>query len=165
MQRVLDTAALLTFPMNELNGALCVERQRDELEKLSPQRSMLVESADIEWLQPTQAWVAQARTAASQSGDLPQLSPVDLDLLALAIGCEAVLFTDDYRMQNVLSGLTLPWKPVSNAPSKAVWKWVLKCIGCRKTHPIPENIQLKRDEYHGECPHCGSPCQLKRARS
>ena len=49
MQRVLDTAALLHWPMNQLAGGICAESQRRELSQLSEARSMLIDAADIRW--------------------------------------------------------------------------------------------------------------------
>ena len=49
MQRVLDTAALLHWPMNQLAGGICAESQRRELSQLSEARSMLIDAADRQW--------------------------------------------------------------------------------------------------------------------
>ena len=43
-----------------------------------------------------------AKECAAQSGDLPRLSDVDLDVLALALGLNIPLVTDDYRLQNTM---------------------------------------------------------------
>ena len=47
---VLDTAALLHWPVERLTGGLVSHSQLEELEKLSPQRAMLVQSIELEWL-------------------------------------------------------------------------------------------------------------------
>ena len=47
---VLDTAALLHWPVERLSGGLVSHSQLEELEKLSPQRAMLVQSIELEWL-------------------------------------------------------------------------------------------------------------------
>ena len=42
---VLDTTALLHWPLERLAGGVCCPTQLDELERLSPARRMLVEAA------------------------------------------------------------------------------------------------------------------------
>ena len=100
MERVLDTAALLHWPPNRLAGGVCATSQRQELERLSTARAMLIETADIQWRVPAPASLKDAKSAASTSGDLARLSDVDLDVLALALAYRAVVVTDDYRLQN-----------------------------------------------------------------
>ena len=97
--RVLDTAALLYWPVAELNGGICSTSQQSELEQVSLQRYMLISSLDIDWRVPTPNWIDEAKQQAASSGDLPRLSAVDVDVLALAIGLNMPLYTDDYRMQ------------------------------------------------------------------
>ena len=90
---VLDTAALLHWPVNRLQGGIVANSQLEELRKLSPERAMLVESIDMNWMS---GGLDDATEAASKTGDLPRLSPVDLEILALAISTGETLFTDDY---------------------------------------------------------------------
>ena len=83
--RVLDTAALLHWPVSELTGNVCAVRQQEELERVSPQRWMLVQALDIDWRDVPPNWLNDAKECAADSGDLPRLSDVDLDVLALAL--------------------------------------------------------------------------------
>ena len=101
--RVLDTAALLHWPVDKLVDGICAESQRQEIERLSPQRAMLVFALEIDWRQVSPDWLDMARDTAAKSGDLPRLSDVDVDVLALALGLDMPLFTDDYRLQNVMN--------------------------------------------------------------
>ena len=82
MMRVLDTAALLHWPADKLAGGICAESQRQEIERVSPQRSMLVFALDIDWRQVPTNWLEKAREVAAKSGDLPRLSDVDLDVVS-----------------------------------------------------------------------------------
>ena len=47
---VLDTAALLHWPVERLQGGIVAHSQLEELRKLSPQRAMLLESIEMEWM-------------------------------------------------------------------------------------------------------------------
>ena len=151
---VLDTAALLHWPVNRLVGGIVAHSQLDELRKLSPERAMLVESIDMNWMS---CGLGEATEAASMTGDLPRLSPVDLEILALAILTGEKLFTDDYSLQNVCRSLGHDFESVSNKKSTQQWGWQLRCIGCKAT----KKVESKTEQ---ECEICGSPMKVKRVR-
>ena len=163
--RVLDTAALLHWPVDQLANGVCAISQQAELERVSPQRSLLVQSLDsIEWRDVPPAWLQEAKEAAASSGDLPRLSDVDVDVLALAIALDATLVTDDYRLQNTMQALQRPTKSVGTTGAKQVWRWELRCTGCRATSPVPANVDRSKKGSVAECDVCGSPMNVKRAR-
>ena len=152
---VLDTAALLHWPVERMIGGIVAHSQLEELRRLSPQRAMLIESIDIEWMS---MGTTDAESAAATTGDLPRLSPVDLDILALALATGEILFTDDYSLQNVCRSVNHPFEAVSNKRSRQQWSWELRCIGCRAT----KKADSQREE---ECDICGSPMKVKRSRN
>jgi rRNA maturation endonuclease Nob1 len=164
MERVLDTAALLHWPPARLAGGVCAYSQRSELERLSPARMMLVESADILWRDVPSSAIEQAKTCASTTGDLARLSDVDVDVLALALELKAVLVTDDYRLQNTYRHAGGSIESVVNAPSKQIWIWELRCKGCGATSALPANVSRSKKGSVGECGACGSPMEIKRRR-
>ena len=151
---VLDTAALLHWPVNRLQGGIVAHSQLDELRKLSPERAMLVESIEMNWMS---CGLDEATEAASKTGDLPRLSPVDLEILALAISTGETLFTDDYSLQNVCRSLGHHFEAVSNKKSTQQWGWQLKCIGCKATKKVESQTEQ-------ECDICGSRMKVKRVR-
>ncbi|MBJ63498.1 MAG: hypothetical protein CMB55_05800 [Euryarchaeota archaeon] len=150
---VLDTAALLHWPVERLCGGIVAHSQLEELRKLSNQRAILVESIEIKWMTVD---TKDAEIAASETGDLPRLSPVDLDILALAMATGETLFTDDYSLQNVCRNLGHLFESVSNKVSNEQWIWELRCIGCRATR----KADSKNEEI---CDVCGSVMKVKRA--
>lgn len=152
---VLDTAALLHWPVERMIGGIVAHSQLEELRRLSPQRAMLIESIDIEWMS---MGTNDAESAAATTGDLPRLSPVDLDILALALATGEILFTDDYSLQNVCRSVNHPFEAVSNKRSRQQWSWELRCIGCRAT----KKADSQKEE---ECDICGSPMKVKRSRN
>ena len=93
-------------------------------------------------------WLNLARSAASLSGDLPRLSNVDLDLLALAIGLELPLYTDDYRLQNTMQMAGLETHSVGTQGAKQVWRWELRCTGCGQSKlSQPMLFQANLDQF------------------
>ena len=151
---VLDTAALLHWPAERLQGGIVTHSQLDELRKLSPERAMLVESIEMEWMS---VGTGDAESAAASTGDLPRLSPVDLQILAIALTTGQKLYTDDYSLQNVCRHLNHPFESVSNKRSQEQWSWELRCIGCRATKKADTQSEQ-------ECDICGSPMKVKRSR-
>lgn len=137
-----------------MQNCIVAHSQLEELRKLSPQRAMLVESIDILWMSTD---TSEAEKAASETGDLPRLSPVDLEILAIAIETNQTLFTDDYSLQNVCRSLDHPFQPVSNRKSTQQWSWELRCIGCRATKKADSKTEQ-------ECDICGSVMKVKRSR-
>lgn len=91
---------------------------------------------------------------ARQAGDLARLSPVDLDVLTVALQMGAELHTDDYTMQNVARRLAIPTRSVQTRGIEETYVWSTRCNGCRKflDRPAPE------------CPICGSPTHTVRDR-
>ncbi|HII19190.1 MAG TPA: nucleotide-binding protein [Candidatus Poseidoniaceae archaeon] len=161
---VLDTTALLHWPLERLAGGVCAPSQLDELERLSPARRMLIEAAQLEWMNPTPAQLEHAQSAAAATGDLPRLSTVDVDVLALALGLERVLVTDDYRLQNVAMQAGLEARPLATRGAKQPWSWIWRCTGCRREHAVQSDAARKRDGPGPDCDVCGSPTVMKRAR-
>jgi UPF0271 protein len=164
LMRVLDTAALLHWPVSELTGNVCAVRQQEELERVSPQRWMLIQALDIDWRDVSPNWLHVAKECAAQSGDLPRLSDVDLDVLALALGLGLPLVTDDYRLQNTMKSAGKQTTSVGTVGAKKVWKWELRCTGCRVSTDVPGNVSRSKKGEVGDCDRCGSPLVLKRKR-
>ena len=162
--RVLDTAALLHWPVAELADGICAESQRQEIESLSPQRAMLVFALEIDWRQVSPKWLEMARDEAAKTGDLPRLSDVDVDVLALALGLDLPLFTDDYRLQNVMQSAGKVATSVESEGAKKVWTWELRCTGCRIKTEVPNDVDRSKKGAVKDCDICGSPMMLKKAR-
>ncbi|MGB1432699.1 MAG: NOB1 family endonuclease [Candidatus Poseidoniaceae archaeon] len=161
---VLDTTALLHWPLERLAGGVCCPGQLDELERLSPARRMLVEAAQIEWMNPGPRDLEAAKSAAAATGDLPRLSTVDLEVLALCLGLQRPLVTDDYRLQNVAMKAGIEARPLATRGAREQWSWVWRCTGCGKEHDVSTTVERKRDGPGPDCDICGSPTVMKRAR-
>ena len=148
---VLDTAALLAWPLEMLMAGICAESQLDEVEGLSPSRHMMLESQGPRFEMPNQAAIELATQASQETGDFSGLSRVDLDVLALALSTGHTLVTDDYRLQNICQHREHPWRGVIQEGVREVRKHALVCIGCGA-------MQSGGDA----CPDCGSPLKLTR---
>ena len=162
MVDIADTSALLAWPPERVSSAFAVPSQMVEVEKLSPERAMLYQAQGPQWAQPSTESIAAARSAAATTGDLPGLSGVDIELLALTIEKGGVLHSDDYRLQNVATSAGIEWRAVGQRGISAGWDWELRCTGCRRRTPTAAGKSGEQEA--SECDICGSPQVLKRKR-
>lgn len=155
---ILDTAALLAWPIERISQGVVAVSQLQELENVSLERALLVESLDLKWLSPNSDSIKKAKEAAAKSGDLTKLSSVDVDLIALCFQFDEVIFTDDYRIQNTLSKAGMKWSPVIQKGITGLWVWLQVCTGCGKSIPSEANAK------ESNCTFCGSPLRLKKKK-
>ncbi|MAU85892.1 MAG: hypothetical protein CMA21_04770 [Euryarchaeota archaeon] len=158
---VLDTAALINWPIELLEGGFVVENQRLELSRVSPDRMLSIEAANLIWKSPSRESIDEATKISGETGDLDGLSETDLSLIALVIEVRGHLHTDDYRMQNVCSSSGLNWSPVETVGISETWNWELKCRGCGRVTSGRGRTRFAR-ESPGECEDCGSELKFRR---
>ncbi len=160
---VLDTSALINWPISSLDGGYVLDSQRLEVSRLSPERGMSLDAASLNWVSPTRESIDEATEVAVSTGDLDGLSETDLGLIALVIELGGHLHTDDYRMQNVCSAAGLGWSPVETRGINAIWSWELQCIGCGTVYPTTGKTRAA-SESAGECSRCGSELRVRKKR-
>ena len=161
VQNVLDTAALINWPIESLHEGYVVENQRLELSRFSPERMLSIEAAKLKWMSPSVESLNQAKKISHETGDLDGLSETDLSLLALVIDIKGHLYTDDYRIQNVCSSAGIRWSPVETDGISETWNWELKCRGCGRVTSGRGGTRLAR-ESPGECEDCGSELRFRK---
>ena len=156
---ILDTSALINWPIDALDGGFSVIGQRSEVERIAPERMLSIETAEVNWISPSPESVQESAAIARKTGDLDGLSETDLHLLALAIDLRGHMHTDDYRLQNLCNSVGVSWSPVVSEGIKETWNWEIRCIGCgtlvvgaEKTRPASEEI--------GACAECGSELRV-----
>ncbi len=149
---VLDSVAFLTrrHPQSELLTVPGVEPEL--VNRRSREYHAQLAAAGMQVAMASETARQQVETTAQETGDGGVLSPVDTELLALALERDATLITDDFAMQNVAASLGIAWLPVETAGIAKQLRWRWTCSGCRQ----------KWDDPHGECPTCGS--ELRRTR-
>ncbi|MEE3269975.1 MAG: hypothetical protein VX204_02545 [Candidatus Thermoplasmatota archaeon] len=159
---VLDTAALLAWPVERMRGGLVVPGQRSELLRISPDRELILEAAELIWQIPSEDSLGNARVLAQTTGDIAGLSGVDLEILALAMESNSTLVTDDYRLQNLCELAGIAWSSVATEGIRSMWSWDLRCTGCASIIAAPESTLP--DGNLGNCRECGSELVLRRRR-
>lgn len=161
MDIILDASALLSGKFTSMppgnNRVFVTSRVRDEIGKGEPRRQLeRLLGAGLIVMDPVD--LEPARDAARATGDLPSLSDPDISVIALAIETDdPMVLTDDFRIQNVLSKLKIPFEPageIGDRVIKEVWSWSFRCRGCGRYFDDGDNLP--------DCPICGS--ELKRSR-
>ena len=87
--------------------------------------------------------------AAKKTRDAGVISDTDCELLALALETGAVLYTDDFAIQNVASILDIQTHPILQRKAKRI-HWKYRCTGCGRYF-----------DHDGECLICGSAIKRK----
>tara|TARA_B100000214_G_scaffold116218_1_gene82060 strand:- start:1208 stop:1702 length:495 start_codon:yes stop_codon:yes gene_type:complete len=158
---VLDTSALISWPLSELGGSMIVNSQISELERFSPTRAQIIQSIGLIISEPSRDSISQVSKLALETGDMSGISQTDLSLVALAYSKGAVLVTDDYRMQNLAERLGMEWRAVVMKGISEIWEWELRCVGCGAVFDSLEKPSQKKRDM-GECINCGSSLKLRK---
>ncbi len=160
---VLDTAALISWSIDQMKNCFVLPSQRDELLRIAPEREIIIDAADLIWKTPKNGSMELASKLAIETGDMAGLSNVDLGIMALSLEEKRKLVTDDYRLQNLAQKAGIDWSPVSTKGISELWKWQLKCIACKKIFPTPESPNQKKSDW-GECTDCGTQLKLTKRK-
>ena len=106
-------------------------------------------AAGLRVVSPEPQDVKRVMEAAAISRDTGIFSATDADLVALSLGLEAVLYTDDFAIQNVALVLGVKTNPIQQRKARRV-HWKYRCSGCGKYF-----------DHDGECPICGAAIKRK----
>lgn len=87
--------------------------------------------------------------AAKKSRDFAVISEADCDILALALELDAVIYTDDFAVQNVAGVLGVQTIPIIQRKAKRI-HWKFRCSGCGRYF-----------DHDGDCLICGSVIKRK----
>jgi len=161
---VLDTSALIGWPIERIRGGFVIERQRRELERVAPDKLVILDALDLEWSSPNSDSIEKAREIAVGSGDILGISEVDLHLLALAMELGKSLVTDDYRLQNLCNLAGLDWLAVSTKGIESTWTWEIRCTGCGASVRSAHSDTRALESDLGECRDCGSSLKIARKK-
>jgi len=157
MRYVLDTTALFNakdFPPDF--EIIVPQGVLDELTSWDlSDRVMNLLGVRIQVFSPGTKSRAKIREAAEKTGDIGRLSPIDMEVLALAVEMNSPLISDDYSIQNVAKVLGIKCLPMEQQGIKKVFYWKYKCCGCGKEY----------DRHIKECQICGKELKPFRYKS
>jgi UPF0271 protein len=100
-------------------------------------------------MSPSTESTKKVMAAAKKTRDAGVISETDCELLALALETGAVLYTDDFAIQNVASVLNVQIHSILQRKAKRI-HWKYRCTGCGRYF-----------DHDGECLICGSVIKRK----
>lgn len=106
-------------------------------------------AAGLRVVSPMRQTLERVAAAAGTSRDTGVISATDADLLALALELDAVLYTDDFAIQNVAIVLGVKTHPIQQRKAKRI-HWKYRCSGCGRYC-----------DHDGECMICGAAIKRK----
>ncbi len=155
---VLDTSALLSgreFPGGALYTTSSVLDEMRPGGRMRRKLDFYLETK-IKVREAAPQAIAKVMECAARTGDEARISETDAQVLALAldIGGEAVILTDDYSIQNLAKTLGVKYASMQMKGIKSVFRWEYVCSGCRRKYENPVET----------CPECGSKVGTKRKK-
>lgn len=140
---VLDATAFYQgFPLRANCKCITTELIVEEVSHLKKDLcpiNFLIEAQKISVMRPKGETVSYIRSVATKIGD-SKISPSDISVIALAIDYGGTVVSDDKRVCNLASTLSIPCLNLSNMGIRAVRKWTKYCSVCAKKHSYNENI-------------------------
>jgi endoribonuclease Nob1 len=106
-------------------------------------------AAGLKVISPEPRTLHRVAEAAAISRDTGIISATDAELLAVALDLDAVLYTDDFAIQNVALVLGVKTSPIQQRKAKRV-HWKYRCSGCGRYF-----------DHDGECLICGAAIKRK----
>ena len=80
----------------------------------------LISAGKVKVLMPSGESIQAVREKAVETGELNELSEADIEVLALAYELNAVLFTDDYNLQNIAKTLGIRFKTLKRGIKRVI---------------------------------------------
>ena len=152
--RILDASAFyagVPFQTSKTHfTTILVYEEIKHIKKNQDVLSTLIETNRLKIIEPEESDIKQATDAAKKSGDLPQLSPEDISIIALGIKIKGEIISDDFAVSNVAKNIGLKISPIMTKGIRDVGNWIHYCPGCKKTQ--------KKGK---ECSNCATPLKRK----
>lgn len=131
-KHVLDSSAFIhgfdDFPSVSIKGV------KDELKGESVYKFEAMLGKGMEIISPKRKSIKKVRKEADISGDINDLSEVDLKLIAAAFELDGILVTDDYAMQNVAKSIGIEIATVRHEQIQSELVWKFKCVNCARIY-------------------------------
>ena len=152
--RVLDASAFyagIPFGSNEPN--FITSLVYDEIQHIKKSHDVvqiLIEAKRLTIKDPDTVFLNKVKNAATESGDLINLTNEDISSISLSLQLHAELVTDDFAMSNVAKNLGITINPIMTNGIKTTGTWRYYCPACE--------INFSKTS---QCPNCGTSLKRK----
>ncbi|MCS7363908.1 MAG: ribonuclease VapC [archaeon GB-1867-035] len=158
---ILDSSAIINGynPASSSKKHLISEKTIKEVKDQKSRRILetAISIKKVKIAKASEKSIQKTRKNAEKTGDLKYLSEADIETIAIALdakekGLQPIIITDDFTIQNVLSHMKIPYKPVITSGIKNKVKWIIYCPACGATYT---------DKKISTCEICGSKLKRK----
>lgn len=120
-----------------------------------------VESGRLKVRVPGAEFLERVKKSSREVGDMLFLSEVDLQVLALALeqkeaGCDPLIVTDDYSIQNVADQMGVDFASLATFGIRFRLNWTRYCPACHRKYPPDHKFNF--------CEVCGAELKRKPLR-
>jgi len=130
---ILDSCAINRMDLDFQEGGYIVPSSIVQEIKSPLQKESLdsaIHNGNIKVVSPRKESLEKAQKAALETGDNDSLSKPDMDVLACALEHDAVIFSDDYAIQNTAGYMDIEYEPVFHEPVEEERRYMFVCTGC-----------------------------------
>jgi endoribonuclease Nob1 len=142
---VLDATAFYQgFPLRVNRKCITTElivREVSHLMKDLCPINLLIEAKKICVERPKEKTVSYTRSMSTRIGD-SKISPSDISVVALAVDHRGTIVSDDHRVCNLSTIMSVPCLQLSSSGIKTLRKWTKYCRVCAKKYSYDENTCL-----------------------
>lgn len=163
---MLDTSAFIAgfdpFSINEEQYTVpMVKEELSENSMASVRFKIAVSNGKLKVQTPDPTYQEKLKASATSVGDTFFLSEADHQVLALALqlkmqGCDPLIATDDYSIQNVAKHLHIKFTSLATFGIRHQLEWVRYCPACKRKYPA--------DHKQNKCSICGTELKRKPLR-
>ena len=93
-------------------------------------RALTWHEENLNVMKATRDSIERVRKAARETGDISELSPTDIEVIAVALDVQGTVVSDDFAIENVSSKLGLEFLGADLKPISKAITWQFKCTGC-----------------------------------
>ena len=155
--KVLDASAIIHGynPVIEEGEHYTTPEVLEEIESMKIIVEQALSFGKLKIMSPDEESIKKVKEIVKKTGDA--LSQQDISILALALNLNAILYTDDYGIQNVAKKLNIEVRGIAYKPTDKDFVWRKVCEGCKKLYPADYDADV--------CEICGSPLKRKMVKS
>lgn len=92
----------------------------------------LIDIGRLVIMSPSRESVHKVKQTAKNSGELCELSPADVSVIALCVEHSGRLITDDYAVSNVAKLMGIDVVPVMTRGTRQLRRWIRYCPSCKQ---------------------------------
>lgn len=142
-QSVIDTSAILHSNLDFSKGRHLIPNSvldeiHDETARIAIHSA--INAKKIKVKNPRKSFIKKVVEKAKETGDFEDISPADIEVIALAVENNLPIVTDDYAIQNVAKEFGVKFETVVQEGIRKGVSWKKVCEGCKREYEMSLRI-------------------------